>query len=95
MNDSTHLKAEPDKPPRARYWTVPILIAVLGGLEVVILAILFFFDTPLTRYAWRASETISGTVLLVGSILVALCVATAIFWAIFNKYEKHRDNGTD
>jgi hypothetical protein len=89
---SQNPKADPSTPSRPRDWTVPILIAVLGGLEIVILAVLFFFETPLTPYARRASATISGTIVLVGYILIVLCAGTAIFWAIYNKYKGRSDD---
>ena len=95
MNDSPNSNASPDTPSPAQDWTVPILIAVLGGLEIVALAVLFLLDTPLTLYARRASATISGTVVLVGFILLVLCVGTAIFWAIFNRFRRRSENRAD
>ena len=86
MDDSKHATADTRLPVESQDWTVTILIAVLGGLEILVLGILFFVETPLSPLARRAVESISGTIALVASILFVLCVGTAIFWAIFNKY---------
>jgi len=89
MDDSKHATADAKLPVEPQDWTAAILIAVLGGLEILVLGILFFVETPFSPLARRAVENISGTIALVASILFVLCVATAIFWAIFNKYRSH------
>ena len=89
MDEAQHSDADRRSPAEPRDWTVSILIAVLGGLEILIFGVLFFVDTPLTPFARRATESIGGTIALVASILFVLCLATAIFWAIFNKYKSH------
>jgi hypothetical protein len=87
--DVTQNPADPKTSAQPPDWTVPILIAVLGGLEILVLGILFFAETPLSPLARRAAESISGTMTLVASILFVLCLATAAFWAIVNKYKSH------
>ncbi len=84
-------RAESARPPAAapaRDLTVPVLIAVLGALEILVLAALFFLETPLSPHARRASESVGGTLALVGAILSVLCMGTAVFWALFNRYRR-------
>jgi threonine/homoserine/homoserine lactone efflux protein len=84
---------DPNRPSalyQRRDTTIPILIGILGGGEVVVLYVLFFFETPLTPFARRETETIAGTVALVILVLTVLCFAVAVGWALMNKYRKSR-----
>ena len=80
----------PSAPHQRRDRTIPILIGILGGGEVLVLWLLFFFETPVTPFARRHIETIGGTVALVTLILTVLCFGVAVGWALMNKYRKSR-----
>jgi hypothetical protein len=73
-----------------RDWTVPILIATLGALEILVLYVLLFFETPLTPFARRALETVGGTISLVLGILCVLMAGWAVLLALIKKRKEGR-----
>lgn len=90
MDDDRRSRGEQASPAQARDRTVPTLIGVLGGLEVLTLAVLYFVDTPLSPAARRLGASFGGKIVLVGTILLVLCIGTAIFWALLNECRRHR-----
>jgi hypothetical protein len=90
MSDPTAEDPDSVQPVRPGRWTALISIAVLGAAEILILVAVFALDTPLRPIAERAAESPSGILVLVASILLLLCLATAAFWAVLRRHKSTR-----
>lgn len=76
-------------PPR-RDRTVPVMIAVLSGLEVAILYVLIAVDTPLAPVVRRALENPFGVFAVVMSVLTVLMFGMAGFLTWSERRARHQ-----